>query len=327
MKSTHKLALAGVVGGVLTLACAGAAISHAIVGDRVFPVTLAIDDPGVADELSLPTFTRMKNADGSTEVDLSFEYDKLITENLALSVSDTWTHVRPGGDGWQNVNLGAKYLAYTNAPHEFMLSAGVNVNVGGTGAARVGAANFSTITPALFFGKGFGDLPDSLAWLKPVAVTGMIGVGFPNPWKHTSFSPDTTSCDTSMTPSGICGVDVSIDHHPVFLNWGLTFQYSLPYLNAHVSQIDGPDVLRHLVPLVEVAVQSPIANKLGAAAKTTGTINPGIIYMADTYQIAVEAMIPVNKASGKHWGVIAQLHFFFDDIFPNSIGKPIFAER
>ena len=49
--------------------------------------------------------------------------------------------------------------------------------------------------------------------------------------------------------------------------------------------------------------------------------------MADTYQLAVEAQIPVNRASGKHWGVIAQLHFFFDDIFPNSIGKPIFAER
>ena len=42
---------------------------------------------------------------------------------------------------------------------------------------------------------------------------------------------------------------------------------------------------------------------------------------------AVEAMIPINKASGKHVGVIAQLHFFLDDIFPNSIGKPIFSER
>ena len=87
------------------------------------------------------------------------------------------------------------------------------------------------------------------------------------------------------------------------------------------------DVLRHIIPLVEVAVQSPIANKAGAGAKTTGTVNPGFIYLADTYQLAVEAQIPVNRASGKHWGVIAQLHFFFDDIFPNSIGKPIFAER
>jgi hypothetical protein len=326
MKLTQKLAVAGLAAGASTLVCAGAAISHAIVGDRVFPVTLAIDDPGVADELSLPTFTRLKNADGSTETDFSFEYDKLITERLALSVSDTWTHVLPGGDGFQNVTLGAKYLTFTNAPHEFMLSTGVNVSIGGTGAARVGAADFSTITPAVFFGKGFGDLPDSLTWLKPAAITGTIGVGFPSPFKHTDVNVDTTSCDTSMTPSGICGVNININHNPVFLNWGLTFQYSLPYLNAHVQQIEGPEILHHLIPLVEVAVQSPIANKLGAGAKTTATVNPGIIYMADTYQFAVEAVIPVNKASGKHVGVIAQLHFFFDDIFPNSIGKPIFSE-
>jgi hypothetical protein len=164
-------------------------------------------------------------------------------------------------------------------------------------------------------------------WLKPVAITGEIGVGFPDPWNHTNVNVDTTSCDVTTVPSGICGVDINVDHHPVFLNWGLTFQYSLPYLNAHVRQIDGPDFLRHLTPLVEVAIQSPIANFAGAGARTTGTVNPGIIYSADTYQIAVEAMVPVNKASGKHLGVIAQLHFFLDDIFPDSIGKPLFSEH
>ena len=54
------------------------------------------------------------------------------------------------------ISLGAKYHLYSNEPHEFMLSVGVNVEIGGTGAARVGAENFSTITPAVFFGKGFG---------------------------------------------------------------------------------------------------------------------------------------------------------------------------
>ena len=327
MKSSHKLALASLVAGASTLAFTGDAVPHAIVGDRVFPATLIIDDPGVSDEMSLPTFARMKNADGSTEWDISGELDKRITENLGISVSETWTHVRPGGDGFQNLDLGAKYLLFTNAPHEFMLSIGTHVEVGGTGAQRVGAENFSRITPAAFFGKGFGDLPDNLMWLKPIAVTGEIGVSLPDPWKHTNVNIDTSSCDTSMTPSGICGVDVSIDHHPVFLNWGFTVQYSLPYLNAHVQEIDGPNFLRGLTPIVEVAVQSPIADKLGAGARTTGTVNPGIIYSGDTYQVALEAMIPINKASGKHWGVIAQLHFFLDDIFPNSIGKPIFAER
>jgi len=327
MKAPHKIALATAAASASVLALIGAALSHAIVGDRVFPATLTIDDPGVADELSLPTFSRMTNADGSIQTDISGEWDKRITENFGVSISNTWTHVRPGGDGWQNLELGAKYQLFTDAPHEFMLSVGVDAEIGGTGAARVGADNFSTITPSVFFGKGFGDLPDSMMWLKPIAVTGQLGFSFPDPWKHTFVDIDTSSCDVTMTPSGICGVDVDIDHHPVFFNWGFSFQYSLPYLNAHVRQIDGPDFLRRLTPIVEVSLQSPVANYAGTGTRTTGTVSPGLIYSGDTYQIAVEALIPINKASGKHVGVIAQLHFFLDDIFPNTLGKPIFAQR
>jgi hypothetical protein len=33
------------------------ATAHAVAGDRFFPVTLTLDDPGVDDEASLPTFT------------------------------------------------------------------------------------------------------------------------------------------------------------------------------------------------------------------------------------------------------------------------------
>ena len=33
------------------------AFAHAVCGDRIFPATLGIDDPGVGDELALPTLT------------------------------------------------------------------------------------------------------------------------------------------------------------------------------------------------------------------------------------------------------------------------------
>jgi hypothetical protein len=46
--------------------------------------------------------------------------------------------------------------------------------------------------------------------------------------------------------------------------------------------------------------------------------------MADTCQIALEALVPVNAASGHRVGAMAELHFFFDDIFPSSLGKPLF---
>jgi hypothetical protein len=77
-----------------------AARSHEIVGNRMFPATLAIDDPGVADELALPTVAISKTGDVPSvkQLDISGEYSKLITEDFAVSFSPTWTHLyAPGG--------------------------------------------------------------------------------------------------------------------------------------------------------------------------------------------------------------------------------------
>ena len=99
---------------------------------------------------------------------------------------------------------------------------------------------------------------------------------------------------------------------------------SLPYVNANVREGGGPDLFKHLVPIVEAAFQTPVANTTAGQRETTGTVQPGVIYMADTYQIALEAVVPINGASGHNVGVVAELHFLLDDIFPTSIGKPTF---
>ena len=56
----------------------------------------------------------------------------------------------------------------------------------------------------------------------------------------------------------------------------------------------------------------------------TGTFNPGIIWYGRHYQLGLEASVPVNHASGNHTGMFVQLHFYIDDLFPNSLGKPFF---
>jgi hypothetical protein len=53
-----------------------------------------------------------------------------------------------------------------------LVSAGLAWGIGRSGAVGVAANGPDTIQPGLFFGKGFGDLPNSLAWLRPFAVTG-----------------------------------------------------------------------------------------------------------------------------------------------------------
>jgi hypothetical protein len=59
---------------------------------------------------------------------------------------------------------------------------------------------------------------------------------------------------------------------------------------------------------------------------TTGTINPGAIWVGNTFQVGIEAWVPINRQSGTNVGVIAQLRLFLDDIDPHGIGKPIFGE-
>jgi len=67
------------------------ALAHCFVGPRFLPATLAIDDPCVADELSLPTVAWSQTGDvpPATEWDISAELSKRITEDLGISIGDT----------------------------------------------------------------------------------------------------------------------------------------------------------------------------------------------------------------------------------------------
>ena len=76
------------------------ASAHCFVGPRFFPATLLIDDPCVADEMSLPTVSWSKTGTSppGSEWDISAEFDKRITEDLGFGISDVWSQIRtPGG--------------------------------------------------------------------------------------------------------------------------------------------------------------------------------------------------------------------------------------
>src|SRR6185369_8148581 len=302
MRISHCAALSVIA--CLAATALAPANAHDIVGKRMFPATLAIDDPGVKDELALPTvaFTRTGDDPSARQVDLSAEFSKRVTEDFAIAVAPTWTKLHaPGGatmsgaSGLQNLETTFKYRLLTNAEHEFILSAGLSIEWGGSGAQSVGAERFSVYTPTLYFGKGFGDLPSSLNWAKPFAITGQFGYAIPGSNSTSTFDPDTGDLDTEF--------------HPRVFTWGGTLQYSLPYLKANVVDLGLPDFINRLIPIVEVSMQTPVANTLTSGTMTTGTINPGLIYLGEKYQIAVEAILPVNARSGRGTGAIAQLHF------------------
>ena len=313
----------GLTSAALLLLSAGLlpqnASAHGFAGDRFFPATIVVDDPAVADELSLPTVATFKNEDNAQETDISVEWSKRITEHFGVSVSPAWTHLAPGGSGLQNLETTAKYQVITDAQTEFMLSVGFSVEWANTGAASVGAENFNTYSPQIFFGKGLGDLPEGANFIRPIAITGQLGYAVPQIGKTVTLSIDPNTQD----------IDRDIERNAHALEWGLTIQYSLPYLNSHIKAIegDGAEFLRRLIPLVEASFVTPVSNFSGPQV-TTGTINPGVIWSGQEMQFGLEAVIPVNRESGHGVGVIGQVHFYLDDIFPNTIGKPIFeAEK
>ena len=319
-----RLLRGGLPGLAIALVPLGEAGAHEIVGNRFFPATLGIDDPGVNDELSFPTVSSFKTGDDPSfrQRDFSAEFSKRITEAFAISVGTTYSRLSaPGGptgfgaDGFQNLETTFKYRLFKNPEHEFVMSVGLSIEWGGTGAARVGADPFNTYTPTIYFGKGFGDLPDTLSWIRPVAITGQVGYAIPGRRSTTTFGVDPDSGDpTSDT-----------EFHPRVLNWGGTLQYSMPYLKSAVIDLGLPDFINRLIPLVEVTLQTPVSNTLTSGTLTTGTVNPGFIWIGNGFQIGVEALIPINRQSGTHVGVIGQLHFYLDDLDPRGLGKPIFG--
>ena len=118
---------------ILCAALAGLALApleaaaHCFVGARFLPATLTIDDPCVADELSLPTVARFNTGDdpSARQLDISGEYSKRITDTFGVSIGRTWTHLsQPAGmpdvSGFQNWETTFKHQFLTDAAHEFV---------------------------------------------------------------------------------------------------------------------------------------------------------------------------------------------------------------
>jgi hypothetical protein len=248
-------------------------------------------------------------------VDNRFDYSftRLLTPTLAAVIESGWIHRNWGPSqrsGFDTTNLGLKTLLHKNEPHEIMVSAGLTWRIQHSGAQGVGASKPDTLQPGIFFGKGFGDLPDGLAWLRPFGVTGAVTAEFPA--RHTSAGVGIDDATGLLAPMLI--------EHVETLHWGFSIQYSTYYLTKRFT--GGPpkeEPLRQFVPLVEFAFDSP------RGQKTAATMNPGLAYVASTWQIAAEAIVPLNSVGGQGIGVRAQLLLFLDDLIPSVFGKPLLS--
>ena len=304
----------------LPLAMAPPAAAHVIAGDRVFPVTLTFDDPGVSDEASLPALTYQRSGSNGGSgpghaVGLGYEFDKTITPTTALIINGGYDIQQMNGaktqTGFDDLVVTGKWQAYTNAAHEFVASLGLQREIGGTGTLHTGADRFGATTPTLYAGKGFGDLPIGL--LRPLAITGELS--------YTIADKALKAVPATDPASGLLATTFNNGSNNAW-NGGLSVQYSIPYLQAQVKDYGLPALIGNLVPVVEVTWSSPAGAP--SAQGTTWTVAPGLLYLAQWGELGLEALIPANKAAGRTVGAAALVHVFFDDLYPNTLGKPLF---
>ena len=282
-----------------------ASFAHGVAGQRFFPTTFAVDDPFISDEFSvLYNSFKMNDLTGGPRIQTSsidVGYSKRIFPNIGIELDQGYERHHAEGDGtasgFGNLAVNVKYQFYTSAEHETILSFGVSDTIGKTGNGNV-SDQFSTISPAFFFGKGFGDLFEPTSLLRPLAVTGVIGLNFPTP---------------SVTN------DV---RNPTTLTWAFTLQYSLMYLQSVVKDVGLGQPFNRMVAVVEF----PMETCLNADCKNqmTGTVNPGMTRKGKYTELGIAAEIPMNPRSGAGTGVFVLFHLFIDDFFPKSIGQPIF---
>jgi hypothetical protein len=219
---------------LLLLALSNSASAHCFVGNRFFPATVGVDDPCVADELSLPTVAGFKNGDNPSadELDIAGEYSKTITPNFGISL---------GWNGQQHDRRRAVHHADANA------------------VPRQGSRLHAVALAEAVRDHGTGRL-----------------------------------CDPDQELDERAGRRDGADRHDA--------QSTLRGLGRHAA-------IQHALPQIERAGFRP----------------SGFIYVADKFQLAAEAIIPINRASGDDIGVVGQLHFYLDDIFPRSLGRPLFG--
>src|ERR1700688_706 len=149
---------AEIVAAVLLAGQPEPADAHGFAGDRFFPATILTDDPFVADEMSLPTFTRPPTgADGSHAYNFDADISQRILPDLGFTAHYGWVNstipTMKTVTGFGALNTGLQYQLFIDPQREMMALAGLGVTWAHTGrVAALAAPDFTTLTPTFDFG-------------------------------------------------------------------------------------------------------------------------------------------------------------------------------
>ncbi|MHB8383235.1 MAG: hypothetical protein ACYDC3_12965 [Candidatus Binataceae bacterium] len=286
-----------------TMGWAPIARAHGVVGDYMFLEPLIAEDPTPANELDIvqPQWTR--SASGRT-FSIGSSIEKVLgtdSEGLprfSVGVGTSWIYHSPkegpNAEGFDDLNLFAKYAFLILPEHEFLMSFALQMQIP-IGSPSVEAQQHTSLGPELLWEKGLGDLPNLpyVRFLRPLGFQADVGY-LPALGGHTSHQ----------------------------LNADQVIEYSFPYLSNSVQDIGLKGPLRNLFLFTEINYSQLVRGPSGQTFPNL-VATPGIAYVGYRFELSVGTQIPLNNASvpGTHAAVIGLLDIFYDSIVPQGNWK------
>ena len=277
----------------------GAVWAHGVVGKRLFVEPIATEDANVQSEYDVlvPSYTKGEHG---KELELGTSVTLKLTQNLGLEIEGERvsldTDQGAAESGWANPEAVLKYAAYVNPEHEWIATAAIGVEIP-YGAEEVGAEDFWGLSTGIFYGKGFGDLPEGLAFLRPLMIQGDVVI-------HHSL---TSEADAAFNT----------------LAYDFAIYYSIPYLQQFVKDVGILWPFSRLFPMVELNYERVLNGPEAGALE--GFARPGVMWVGKSVQLGLAAIVPVAghpKEDGER-GVTGIVSLYLDDLFPSVFRKPL----
>ena len=292
----------GAVGSLLCGLAAGTAEAHGVVGQRSFIEPFVTEDVNPKNELVLGRAEWDHSRDGRT-LSLGFGLEKKLADRLSITLDSAWLDVtpkpaaEPHESGFDNLGIALKYAFFIDPAHEAILSAALE-STAPTGSRDVGAEQDWSFKPFLLYGKGLGDLPSAVKYLRPLAL------------------------------QGDAGFEISLDRdRSTVLAHNVAIEYSIPYLRSFVRDFGLGWPLRNLVADGEFDFEHGVNGE--EHGKTAIFATPGVVYMDRWVEVGVAGRFPLNDRAHEEldWGIVWLVDLFIDDILPWTRWQPIGGMR
>ncbi|MFQ5579954.1 MAG: hypothetical protein ACE5FZ_05025 [Nitrospiria bacterium] len=275
------------------------AFAHGVVGKRLFVEPIAVEDANIFSELDLivPRYTR---GEEEKELEIGSSFTFQLTKNLGLEIEGEWVNRNPPTGpkltGLSHLEAVLKYVAYVNPKREWIFTVAL------TGETSIGdddvrENDFNSFGTGVFYGKGFGDLPEWAKYFRPLMLQGDFIVHHPI---------DSDSAKISNT-----------------LSYDFAIYYSIPYLQQFVKDVGIPAPFSRLFPMMEFTSER-VLNGPGFGQREVFAL-PGLMWVGKSYQVGVAAVIPMNKAARDEvdTGVTGIISLYMDDLFPKQFKDPL----